>query len=191
MKTKSKEQLFNIPNSISLLRIILTFAFIIMVIGNKNLEAFIIFLIAGATDLLDGMAARFMKQKTKIGTFLDPAADKLLLFSSYIVLSLPNNQILNSIPLWLTIPVIARDIVIAISAAILFKFKNYKDFHPSFLGKTSTFIQIFVILFVLLFNLLSKSPLLLNWIYILALVTTLLSGLHYAYRDILKINPAS
>ena len=102
---------FTIPNLLSLLRMGLVPLFIITVVNSDWRKALLIFLVAGITDALDGFIARFWNQKSLLGSYLDPIADKLLLTSAYVVLSIPGLNRGAEIPLWITILVIARDVL--------------------------------------------------------------------------------
>ena len=187
MKTK-KNRLFILPNVISLLRILLIPIFIVMMLQRKTLEAFAVFLLAGLTDLLDGFTARLWHLKTRIGALLDPAADKLLMTASFIVLTIPSINSPHIIPLWLTIVVISRDLVIVSSAFVLYKLRGQKTFRPSLLGKASTVCQIMVVLLVLFFNSFQISSPYLSLLCLLTLALTLLSGFHYFYIGIRLIS---
>jgi len=187
MKAK-KNRLFILPNVISLLRILLIPIFIVMMLHRKTLEAFAVFLLAGLTDLLDGFTARLWHLKTRIGALLDPAADKLLMTASFIILTLPSINSPHIIPLWLTIVVISRDLVIVSSAFVLYKLRGQKTFRPSILGKASTVCQVMVVLLVLFFNSFQISSPYLSLLYLLTLVLTLLSGFHYSYIGIRMIS---
>ncbi len=187
MKTK-KNRLFILPNVISLLRILLIPIFIVMMLHRKTLEAFAVFLLAGLTDLLDGFTARLWHLKTRIGALLDPAADKLLMTASFIVLTLPSINSPHIIPLWLTIVVISRDLVIVSSAFVFYKLRGQNTFRPSILGKASTVCQLMVVLLVLFFNSFQISSPYLSLLYFLTLVLTLLSGFHYSYIGIRMIS---
>jgi cardiolipin synthase len=166
-------------NILSLLRILLVPVFLMMLVHHKPLTALIIFLLAGSTDLLDGLAARIWRQKTKIGVTLDPAADKLLMTAAFVALSFPSLSSPNVIPSWLTCVVVGRDVLIASASFILIKLTGPKVFYPTLLGKSSTFCQMGVILLVLLLNFLRTSPSFLVWFFYLTLVLTVLSGIHY------------
>jgi len=130
---------------------------------------------------LDGFAARLLHQKTKIGAILDPAADKLLMTASFIILTIPAINSPNVIPSWLTISVIGRDLLIASAALVLYMLKGQKTFLPSLLGKTCTVLQVMVPLLVLLLNTRQISSPLLLWLYYLTLIFTFLSAVHYAF----------
>ena len=167
----------NIPNLLTLFRIVLVPIFVILLIYGQTFYAFLAFMIAGVTDALDGFIARVFNQKTDLGAYLDPIADKLLLVTSYIVLA-----IIGIIPPWLAVLVISRDIFILIGVAILFL--NHKSFEiqPTLLGKVSTFFQLATVVIALSVAqpLLGLQPFLIGSIY-LAAALTLLSGFHYTF----------
>jgi cardiolipin synthase len=181
MSKKKTSDILKLPNLLSLLRIFLIPVFLALMVNQKITEAFIVFLLAGLTDVLDGFTARLLHLKTKIGAFLDPAADKLLMTASFIILTLPSLNSPNVIPVWLTVSVIGRDLLIASAALVLFKLKGQKKFLPSLLGKTCTVLQVLVPLLVLLLNVRQITSSLLVWLYYLTLVFTLLSAVHYAF----------
>lgn len=180
MRTGKKSDLLKLPNIISLLRILLIPVFLVLMVNRKTAEAFYVFLFAGLTDILDGFTARVMHLKTKIGAILDPAADKLLMTASFIILTLPLLNSPNVIPSWLTISVVGRDVLIASAALVLYILKGQKTFLPSLLGKTCTVLQVMVPLLVLFLNYRKISSPLLLWLYYLTLLFTLLSAVHYA-----------
>ncbi len=182
MNKLAEERFWNIPNFFSTLRILLIPFFIYMMLQNKLLESLVVFCVASTTDILDGLTARIWHQRTKIGGLLDPAADKLLMTTAIIVLSLPTLSRPNTIPLWLTVAIIGRDIVIVSAAVVIYKLKGQKKFPPSLSGKASTVCQMGVILCVLLFNIRNTSPGFLPGLYILTFVLTLISGFGYGFR---------
>jgi cardiolipin synthase len=183
MKEKTEERFLTIPNFISLLRIFLIPLFLYMMLQNNILEALVVFLIASTTDLLDGMTARIWNQKTKIGGLLDPAADKLLMTAAIIILSLPSVSQPNTIPLWLMIAIIGRDIAIVFAAFLMHKLRGHTKFPPTLLGKASTVCQLGVILCVLLLNVLDRTPGFLGYLYILTFALTIISGIGYGLRE--------
>ena len=172
--------LLTTPNILTILRILLVPVFLAMMLQQKAFPALAVFLVAGATDILDGFAARIWHQKTKIGAVLDPAADKLLLTTGFVLLTIPSLSSPHVIPLWLTLVVVGRDIVIVTGAFVLFKLISQKTFYPSLLGKISTFCQVSVVLLVLLFNAFEVISVSLMWAYHVTLITTVASGIHYA-----------
>jgi cardiolipin synthase len=167
----------NIPNLLTLFRLLLVPIFVILVIYGQTFYAFLAFIIAGVTDALDGFIARVFSQQTVLGAYLDPIADKLLLISSYIVLG-----IIGIIPPWLAVLVISRDIFILIGVAVLFLNNKSFDVRPTLLGKVSTFFQLTTIVIALSVAqpLLALQPFLI-WSSYLAAAVTLLSGFHYAF----------
>ena len=167
MRQDKKEKLFNLPNTLTLLRILLIPIFLTLMVKRKTPEAFAVFLFAGFTDVLDGLTARMLHMKTKIGAFLDPAADKLLMTASFIILT---NPTLNS-----------PNVIIASGAFVLYKLRGQTTFLPSLLGKTCTVLQVMVPLLVLFLNYRQVSSPLLIWLYYLTLLFTFLSAAHYAF----------
>jgi len=172
--------MWTIANALSLVRILLIPVFLVLLIRQKGTAAFVVFLFAASTDLLDGFAARFWNQKSKLGAVLDPAADKLLMTASFIILTIPSLNAPNRIPIWLTSSVIGRDLLIVSAAFFLYKRYGQTEFPPTFTGKLSTALQMGVLLLVLLFNLIGTSPPSLKLFYILTLFLTVLSFIHYA-----------
>ena len=181
MRKEEKNSLLNLPNILSLLRILLIPVFVVLMTQHKIVAASAVFFFAGFTDVLDGFAARLLHQKTKIGALLDPAGDKLLMTSAFIVLTIPSLNSPHIIPLWLTIVVISRDLFIVSSAFALYKLRGQKSFPPSFLGKSSTVCQFMVLFLVLFFNSFQISFPYLSLLYFLTLALTVLSGVHYSY----------
>ena len=175
------ENLFTIPNFISIARILLIPLFLVMLIQDNKLGALVVFFIAASTDFLDGLAARLLNQKTKLGALLDPAGDKLLMLSGIIALSLPSLSSPNVIPIWLTIAVIGRDLYIVWGAFMLYKRIGRQTFPPIITGKISTVCQMSMLVLVLLLNTQNSSPPFLLWFYLLTLVFTLFSGIQYTY----------
>ena len=179
MSKEERNRFWTLANLFSILRILLIPVFVTLVIQQKILAALLFFLAASATDVLDGMAARAFHQKTKIGGLLDPAADKLLMTAAIIILSFPSLSQPNTVPLWLAILIIGRDLAIVISAFVLFKLRGQKSFPPSLLGKASTVSQMGIILCVLFLNVLNISPPFTQWLYVFAFVLTFVSGFKY------------
>ncbi len=188
MNKEKKNTVLNPPNLLSLLRILLIPVFLYLMAKGKTPEAFVVFLCAGFTDVLDGFTARVLHMKTKIGAFLDPAADKLLMTASFIILTIPSLNSPNIIPLWLTITVIGRDLLIVSAAFILYLLKGQKTFLPTLLGKSCTVLQVMVILIVLFLNTRQISFPLLTWLYLLTLLTTVLSAVDYSFIGIRMLN---
>ncbi|MFC2160226.1 CDP-alcohol phosphatidyltransferase family protein [Acidobacteriota bacterium] len=179
MIKESKKTVFTTANILTLLRILLIPVFMALMLKHKITLAFVVFLIAVSTDLFDGIAARVWKQKTKLGTFLDPAADKLLMASTFIFLSLPSVSTPNTIPIWLVVVVVIRDIYIVSGALTYIRLTNATEAKPSFMGKICTVVEMSLLTLVLLFNSLGKAPAFLAPGYFLTMVIAILSAAHY------------
>ena len=178
----------NIPNFLSLLRIILVPAIVIFLIQGSYGIALITFAFAGLTDAVDGTLARLLKSQTKLGAYLDPIADKMLLASSYVTLS-----ILGILPGWLTVLVISRDFIILFGIAILSLLSVPHEIKPAVVSKITTALQLGTIFFALLFQTVSHD-FTHNWITIFCWLTgifTIISGSLYIIRGIKFINRAS
>jgi cardiolipin synthase (CMP-forming) len=135
----------NIPNLLTLLRIILVPVVVILLIQEMFLKALIAFVIAGLSDILDGFFARVLNQQTALGAYMDPIADKALLTSSFITLS-----VLHDIPGWLTVIVISRDIIILLGISILTIMSVQVRIRPTFISKITTALQLSTVLMILL-----------------------------------------
>jgi cardiolipin synthase (CMP-forming) len=168
---------FTIPNLLTLLRMGLVPLFIIALVNGDAKKALIIFLVAGVTDALDGFIARFWRQQSPLGAYLDPIADKLLLTSAYVVLSIPSITHGTPIPLWVTILVIARDVLIVIIALVLYLAAGVRKFPPSVLSKINTVLQVVTIILVLLSGTLPEQ----RWLELVSLTSVyLVAGLTVA-----------
>ena len=173
---------FTIPNFLSLARMGLVPLFIIAVLDGESRKALLIFGIAGLTDALDGFIARFWNQQSLLGAYLDPIADKLLLTSAYIVLSFPTLNQGAQIPLWVTVLVIARDVLMVAVALILYLAAGVKKFPPTVLGKINTVLQVVAVVLVLFSALLPRLEPVTEWTLIAVAGLTVVSGLNYVYR---------
>jgi cardiolipin synthase len=174
-----KSDILTLPNLLSVFRILLVPVFLWSLLNKKSLEALLLFFLAGLTDVLDGWTARIWHQRTKIGTILDPAGDKLLMATSYVVLSISSLATPNFIPIWLTVVVFARDLLIVTGAFIAYLSWRQKTFAPSLLGKISTICQVGTVFLVLLLNFYQVAPWYMHGVYYLTLLATLASGVHY------------
>lgn len=173
---------FTIPNLLSVLRMGLVPLFIIAVIDGESRKALLIFLAAGVTDALDGFIARFANQQSLLGAYLDPIADKILLTSAYVALSIPSLNHGAPIPLWVTVLVIARDLLIVVMALVMYLAVGVRRFPPSILSKINTAAQVTAVGLVLISALWPKlEPLASTLVYCVALLTVA-SGLDYILR---------
>jgi len=137
--------LLTAPNQLTLLRMVFLPFIIIHLVYGRYFWALILFVLAGLSDGLDGLLARTLKQQTRIGQYLDPMADKLLLSTMFPVLS-----ILHRIPWKYTVMVFTRDICIVVIGATLYIAAGLRDFRPSIFGKANTFAQVAAVFFVML-----------------------------------------
>lgn len=175
----------NIPNFLSLLRIILVPVVVIFLIHGSYGKALFTFTLAGLTDALDGALARLLNCQTVLGAYLDPIADKMLLTASFVTLA-----ILGIIPSWLTVIVISRDFIILLGIAILSILSVPYVIKPAFIGKVTTALQIGTIFLALLFQTITYEVGC-NWIKIVFWLTglfTITSGLIYITKGIKLIN---
>lgn len=172
-----------VPNLLSLLRMGLTPLFIIAVINGQVSKALLIFAIAGITDGLDGFIARFFDQQSLLGTYLDPIADKLLLTTAYVMLSLPGQVPGVGIPVWVTVLVIARDVLIVVVALVLYLASGVRRFPPTMLSKLTTTVQVATVLLVLLSGLLHGFDLAAEVATYTVGGLTVASGLDYIFRS--------
>lgn len=171
--------LLSAPNQLTLLRLSFVPFVIITIFDHHYGWALVIFLAAGVSDALDGLLARALHQRTQLGEYLDPIADKLLLSTLFIVLS-----VVQKMPWRVTVLVLTRDIFILVIAALLYTVTSYRDFRPSMFGKANTLAQITAVVAVLAYEV---YPL--TWVWYArrvglwtTVVMTLASGIHYALR---------
>jgi cardiolipin synthase (CMP-forming) len=180
--------IFTWANQLTLLRMALIPAFVLLVVYGESGWALVTFLVAGLTDAFDGLIARLTKQKTSLGEWLDPAADKLLLVTTFIVLTLPNIGLVNRIPIWLTVLVISRDVAIVATVAIVNFAVGPRTFRPSPLGKAATALFIVTCVVVMLYNYLGRTSPVVDVFIWASLVVTLASGIDYVFRVARIIN---
>ena len=157
---------------------------VVLVVYGHLGGAIAVFLLAGMTDALDGLMARKFNQKTSLGAFLDPLADKLLLVSSFIVLSLTSIELTVRIPVWVTITIISRDILLVISVLVINLTSGQRVFYPSIFGKATTAAQLLTILVTLAANYLKIQFFFFLPVLYLTLALTIISGLHYFGRGL-------
>jgi cardiolipin synthase len=182
------EQIFTIANQLTLLRLLLIPVFVLLVVYGYAGWALMVFIIAGVTDALDGLIARLSNQRTTLGAWLDPAADKLLLLAAFVVLTLPNIGLVNRLPIWLTVTAISRDIGIVLTVAIVNLAIGPRTFKPSALGKFATAFFIVTCVVVLYFNYLGYPSPMVDLFIWSALVITVGSALDYVWRVARIIN---
>jgi cardiolipin synthase (CMP-forming) len=172
-----------IPNLITLFRIILTPLFIIFLIQGNYRKALVVFVLAGLSDMADGLIARTWQQKSRLGSYLDPLADKLLMAASFVTLS-----IYHQIPSWLTVVVLSRDVILA-TGVLIFRLADIPlVVRPSLAGKWTTTFQLTTVGFVLLGKIWAFHPLVLPVFFWVTGALTTISGLQYFYRGIKQTN---
>ena len=166
-------------NQLTILRMLLIPPVVIMLIYGHQGWALITFMVAGLTDLLDGLIARLAGEKTTLGAWLDPMADKLLLVTMFIVLTLPDIGLANQLPLWFTILVISRDVAIVATVAVVNLAVGPRTFRPSIFGKIATATYILTGVVTLYFNYLGQKTAMVDAFVYASLVITLISAFHY------------
>jgi cardiolipin synthase (CMP-forming) len=166
-------------NQLTLLRMLLIPVFALLVIYGYLGAALAVFLIAGLTDALDGLLARTTGQKTVLGAWLDPVADKLLVATMFIVLTLPLEHLVARVPVWLTVLVLSRDIGIVLTVAIVNLAIEHRTFQPSLVGKVATATYLVTGVVALVVNYLRNYLWAVPVFAYASLVLTVVSALHY------------
>jgi len=172
-----KARIWTVPNQITFLRLGFLPFFLILIFYEKYAWALLVLFISAGTDALDGLLARSLDQKSALGAYLDPIADKLLLSSSFIVLAMA-----KKIGWWLTILVISRDVLLLVVAAVILIIQGYRPFPPSFLGKATTFFEIALVFFTLYGAAYPnyRTDILLHYLAYAVSAFVVISGFHYA-----------
>jgi len=168
-----------VPNQLTILRIMLIPAFVLLVVYGYLGWALVTFLTAGITDGLDGLIARRAGQRTSLGAWLDPMADKLLLVTTFVVLTLPDIPLTNHLPLWLTVLVISRDIVIVAVVAIVSLAIGPRTFTPSVWGKLATATYIVTSVVIMYYNFRREEAVIVDFFIWASLAVTLVSAIDY------------
>jgi len=143
--------------------------------------ALVVFVVAGLTDILDGLVARLRKEKTRLGILLDPLADKALVATSLVVLSLPSSDLTVRFPAWLVILAIGRDAGIVVTALVISLAVGSRVFPPSVWGKLTTGVQLATILWVFWCNFRGAAGLLTEVLFGAMAALTIASALHYMW----------
>jgi cardiolipin synthase (CMP-forming) len=173
-------EILTAPNQLTLLRMIFLPFIVINLVKHDFKWALALFILAGLSDALDGLLARRLHQQTLLGQYLDPIADKMLLSSLFLVLSIEYRSV---VPWRYTVVVFSRDISILLVSGVLFMIAGLRDFRPSIFGKANTLAQVAAIFFALLL-LVEPS----RWIWIAhttflraTFLFTIVSAVHYAF----------
>ena len=166
------------PNLLTLLRICLAPFLVAAILGAHFALSFALFVVAGLTDALDGLLARLLKQRSMLGEYLDPVADKLLLSTLFLVL-----MHMSLIPVTVTVLVFGRDVGILVVAAILYAATGRREFSPSLFGKANTLAQVAAVAAVLLHQLTAARWVAVfeAWALYATMALTVASGLQYSW----------
>jgi cardiolipin synthase (CMP-forming) len=179
--------LLTAANLLTLLRMVLIPPFAILLLYGYRGWALVVFLCAGITDLFDGLIARWTGQKTTLGAWLDPMADKLLLVTMFVMLTLPGIGLANRLPLWFTILVLSRDIAIVLTVAVVNLAIGRRTFPPSIFGKIATATYIITGVVALYFNYLDVESMVISAFVYASLVISLISAFHYLFTVVLRL----
>ncbi|MEQ1910126.1 MAG: CDP-alcohol phosphatidyltransferase family protein [Vicinamibacterales bacterium] len=166
-------------NQVTLVRMLMVPAFVILVVYGHLGWALLVFMLAGLTDLLDGLIARWSGQQSTLGAWLDPMADKLLAVSTFVVLTIPGLGLANPLPIWLTVMIITRDVVIVATVAIVNLAVGRRTFRPSIFGKIATATYMMTVVVAMFFNYLGYHSMIVDSFVWASLAITLISSLHY------------
>jgi cardiolipin synthase len=181
-------RIWTVPNQITLLRLGFLPFFLILISYERYKWALLVLVVAGLSDGIDGLLARSLNQRSSLGAYLDPIADKLLLSSSFIILAFK-----KQIAWWLTIIVFSRDILILVVAVVILLISGYRPFPPSIYGKTTTAFKI-IIVFTVVFSAAYPSFHLAKIIHLLVYGVTLFSigsALHYSFSTARHLSSSS
>jgi len=175
------------PNLLTLLRLFIIPFLVIAILDERYRIAFALFMLAGVSDGFDGLLARWLQQQTKLGLYLDPIADKLLLSTLFLVLTH-----VNLIPRYVTVLVFSRDLGILLIATLLFATGTLRDFHPSLFGKLNTLVQIVTLVVILAEHALPGIQIPQTTVFLLRLIAILapLSAAQYAWIVIRRVSIA-
>ena len=180
-------RILTVPNLLTVFRMVLTPVFVTLLFYQKFELALVVFVAAGVTDGLDGLLARRFDQQSQLGTILDPIADKLMMVSAFIVLSMRSvfPQPIPShlpVPFWVTVAVISRDVFIIVGAAAINIMTGFRGFRPSWLGKLNTTVQIVAITAIMFAASVPRyTGYYLPTVYAAVFGLSVFSGLHYVF----------
>ena len=187
-------RLINIANGLTAARVLLVPYFAYLLISGRGKSALLVFAACGATDLLDGLLARWLRQRTLAGTLLDPIADKLLMATAFVVLTY-----VHVVPLRLTVMVISRDVFILVGSFLYLLLFDSSDIRPTVLSKANTAVQVLTVTYFLAVAAFPAEATALGTgrgslpdraVTLVCAVTTAASGLQYLYIGIRKLSGA-
>lgn len=180
-------KVLTIPNLLTFLRIALIPVFAILLVYHREGWALVVFTIAGVSDGVDGFIARRMKQESELGTIIDPIADKLLMTTAFVMLTLQSVMGTGRphlpVPFWVTATVIGRDVAIIAVAGAINVMTGFRGFKPSWLGKASTFVQVVGVILILVAAVFpANNGLFLPTTYTVVTAFAVFSGFHYIFH---------
>jgi cardiolipin synthase len=182
--------MLTVANQLTMIRMVMIPLLVTLILSNHSGWAFVVFILAGVSDALDGILARRMRQSSRLGAFLDPTADKLLMTACFVVLSIPDHpksipdfEIANHLPVYLTIVTISRDVFIVMIALLIHLSSGIRSFPPTSLGKVTTATQLLTVGVALMANAINQPmPILVAGLGWITMAMTVSSGLHYIYH---------
>jgi cardiolipin synthase len=178
-------RILTIPNILTFVRMGLIPVFATLLVYGRETSALLVFAIAGISDGVDGFIARRMKQQSELGTIIDPIADKLLMTTAFVMLTIPG--LLDPgrhlpVPFWVTAAVIGRDVLIVTVAMAITLMTGFRGFQPSWLGKASTFVQVAAVILILVAAVFPQlNGIYLPTTYTIVTLFAVLSGIHYIF----------
>lgn len=176
-------RVLTLPNAITSIRILLIPAFVTALVYRRHDYALGLFVVAGLSDGLDGLLARLTNQKTRLGAFLDPLADKFLLVTSFILFA-----VYGLVPVWLAIVVISRDLIVVTGWTLLYLLHGITRIQPSFIGKSAITLQLVLIAYTLIWINFTRLPAPGTWMYGAVAAFTIASGLQYVLQGLRQSN---
>src|SRR5688572_14211323 len=185
-ESQVSSRVLTIANLLTFLRMALIPVFAILLVYNREGWALVVFTIAGVSDGVDGFIARRMKQESELGTIIDPIADKLLMTTAFVMLTLPS--VMGTarhlpVPFWVTATVIGRDVLIIAVAGAINVMTGFRGFKPSWLGKASTFVQVVGVIMILVAAVFPYGRgLYLPTVYVVVAAFAIFSGIHYIFH---------
>ncbi|KAF0182928.1 MAG: CDP-diacylglycerol--glycerol-3-phosphate 3-phosphatidyltransferase [Nitrospirae bacterium] len=170
---------FTLPNVITSIRILLIPAFVIAILYGSYPEAAVFFIAASVSDAVDGWIARTWNQRSELGVFLDPAADKCLMIASFVLFAS-----FGWVPLWLALTLIGRDLVIVLGWVFIMKVHGLTKVSPTMAGKTAIASEMVLLSYILLWLNIPSLPEPMVWMFVVVAVLSVASGLQYIYRGL-------
>jgi cardiolipin synthase len=184
-ETQVSTRILTVPNLLTFVRMGLIPVFATLLVYGREGAALIVFTIAGISDGIDGFIARRLGQESEHGTIIDPIADKLLMITAFVMMTIPG--VLEPgrhlpVPFWVTAAVIGRDILIIAVAGAIYVMTSFRDFRPSWLGKASTFVQVIAVMMILVAAVFpSIHGFYLPTVYATVAIFAVISGIHYIF----------